>query len=278
MPKCRFPIEYDMGFAALLPHIAPMIKGGKLLRVEADLARRDGRPIEHDAALTALGMSRAIRTDAILVSQLVGNVVDSIAQADLMRALDGAPSDLIARISDLDPASVRRDTQRSFVIEISAVVDLFLNGDKHEALDPEWRVFMKDPMRRHDCAFYLENMSRMITLLDRPFGEVRQDFDDVEKRIEAAPWYAQGTKLVMPALSRAANNMAVSESMMQKARLAVALKQYRATHGAYPASLDVLGGVPKDALTGEAFQYRVDGAGFVIESVGQPDRTWRSEK
>jgi hypothetical protein len=88
----------------------------------------------------------------------------------------------------------------------------------------------------------------------------------------------------MPAMNRAARNVAVNESLMAQAKLALALKRYRAEHGAYPGSLDALGIVPKDPLTGQAFSYRLEGAGFVLQSkyvppnAGVDIQPWRAER
>jgi len=279
MPDCVFPINYEDGMAALLPHVAPTILATKYLRLESALCRMDGDTAgASGSTLAALALSRGIRNDSILISQLVGVVTQGIAAQDLMRAFDRDSPDAIALAAGLDPSSAREGLVRSLYTEITAAVGLFLHGDTSQMLgDDERRVF-ENPLRLQDAAFYVDTMSKLIELSGRPYGEARAELEILERGYETAPWYAYGTKLVLPALGRASRNIAQSESFFAKAKLAAALKNYRFQAGAYPASLEILGIPPRDPLTGEPFLYRREGAGFVLETPGQPDFTWKSEK
>ncbi len=276
LPDCVFPVAYDDGFAALLPHIGPSIRASKLLRCEAMLFRFDGdEPAAAAATMAGLALSRGVRNDTLLVSQLVAIVVDGIGSADAMRSLDDEMAETMAWARGVNPSIPRDAMARSLYGEVVIAVDLYLKGQREPLGDDASRV-LDNPLKLQDAAFYVETMQKMIELSARPYAESRMELDAIEAN--PMPWYAEGSKLVLPAISRAARNAAVTESMLVKARLAAALKDYRARTGTYPVALEILGTPPRDPLTGLPVLYRQDGAGFVLETPENENATWRATK
>jgi hypothetical protein len=52
------------------------------------------------------------------------------------------------------------------------------------------------------------------------------------------------------------------------AQVVVALKQWKAQHGTYPAALDEVGTLPVDPMTAKGFEYQRQGEGFVLRAGG----------
>ena len=71
------------------------------------------------------------------------------------------------------------------------------------------------------------------------------------------------------------------EAQLDLMRIGLTLEQHYATHGVYPPSLDevsyVLGGVPVDPFTGEAYRYLPEADSFTLYSLGrnfEDDGAW----
>lgn len=271
-PRCRFPLDYNDGFAMLMPHVTKLIRASKMLRVEAIV---DGNA---DSSWANLAVGRAARSDSVLVSQLVGTVVDGIAFAEMPKAL--GPSGVLAEyVRGLDPASVREAYSRSLLGEVYLGVESLLKADPETLIEmfaegaesrEEMRDILYSPLRNQDLAYYVESMAQIIRLSEKPYGEVREELETLEKtRTETAPWYAVCSKLVMPAAARATQNVAQAEARLSMAKLALDLEGYRGRHGDYPPMLDTLRvALPRDPFTGQSFRYRREGGGYVIESPG----------
>src|SRR5206468_6520343 len=54
MPRCRFPVDWEAGFAALLPHYPQLTSFSRLLGAHAIVAAIDGKPSEAGADIQAI--------------------------------------------------------------------------------------------------------------------------------------------------------------------------------------------------------------------------------
>lgn len=246
LPECRFPLDYDAGPAMLLPHVAPAIKAAKMLRAEAHLMERAGDPIGGlESAWAGLEMAEGVRGDPILVSQLVGHVLDGITGAALQGALDPRAPELAAYLDGFDEASLRSAFRRSLLGDLYSFLPSVMSGTKIEGVD--------ETFTPADAADYVELIGESLALTERPYAEVRTAYNDFERRAKEASGVA---RYLLPAMERAAAQTARAEGRMRMMKAALALERHRARHGRYPDAFEA----PVDPLTGRPFAYeRVDG-------------------
>lgn len=78
-PDCRFPIQYQDHYAALLPHLAPLKGWAQFLRLRAVALLAEGRTDEALAdTLLGLRLSDAIREEPLVISHLVRLAIDQL--------------------------------------------------------------------------------------------------------------------------------------------------------------------------------------------------------
>lgn len=246
LPESRFPLDYEAGAAMLLPHVAPSIKAAKMLRAEAHLLERSGDPIGGlESAWAGLEMAEALRGDPILISQLVGHVLDGITGTALQGALDPRAAELAAYLDGFDEGSLRAAYRRSLLGDMYSFLPSVMSGQKIEGID--------EAFTPADAADYVELIGESLALAQRPYADVRTAYDDFERRAQEASGVA---RYLLPAVGRSAAQTARAEGRMRMMQAALTLERHRARHGRYPDAFDA----PVDPLTGRPFAYeRVDG-------------------
>lgn len=272
-PGCRFALKWEDGFSMQLPHISKMMMAGNLLRIDGMIRQLEGNgATAADSFHASLAMGMHIRQEPILISQLVGSAMDGIS-ADGLGGTSLNSGSLESFIGRLDPEAIRRTYAQSLVGEVYFAVQTFMRGDMASLLEGRWD-WLKDPLRPHDVAYYVETMTEIISLSDLPYHEMREKMEILEKtRMENSPYYAEATRELLPGISSVARNIAKSEARLNMAKIALDLDRYRAKHGHFPTTLHSLSGtVPSDPLTGQAFRYRLEGSGFVLETTATGDQ------
>ena len=131
-------------------------------------------------------------------------------------------------------------------------------------------------------------MEQDLALIEKPYRDLKRQWPALRQRYERLPrYYMMPSGPLSDPEVALLRDCAIAESSAMQVTLA--LKDYRAKHGAYPDSLDALradlGGVgaapemrrsriqgwklPQDPFSGKAFGYRRKGAGFVLYSWGE---------
>ena len=198
-------------------------------------------------------MAEAVRGDPILVSQLVGHVLDGITANALQGALDPRAPELAAYLDAFDETSLRAAFQRSLIGEVYSFLPDALDGGIEG---------VEGPIRSADMAVYVESIAEAWALAERPYAEVREPFEAFDRRAAEAPGIAG---YLMPAAARAAAQTAKAEGRIAMMRAALALERYRAKHGRYPERFDA----PADPLTGRPFEYAPVDGGYRLSN--EPD-------
>ena len=73
--------------------------------------------------------------------------------------------------------------------------------------------------------------------------------------------------MLVPGFTRYAEHQAFHEAQMGLMQVGLTVEQYHAEHGAYPQTLDVIGGgLPLDPYTGQPFVYEPGTNGFTLYS------------
>ena len=112
---------------------------------------------------------------------------------------------------------------------------------------------------KRDQALYLRTLRTWIEAGDAAYQE------RAEKIQAELPRWALMSKLLLPAIDKAAEHLAGLETRRRMALAAIELRRYRREHGHYPASWPML----TDPFTGEPLGYEVEAGGFVIWSAGR---------
>ena len=125
----------------------------------------------------------------------------------------------------------------------------------------------------------LKTMRRNKELYRQPYWQIA---DQVQNWSRSIPRRYPVTRtlladFVMPGLPTLRTRTARIETEIEAARLSLALHIYKNNHGAFPDKLDplapeIIKTIPVDPISGKPFEYRKDGAYFVISSV------WLKEK
>ncbi len=275
-PRCDFGLDYSKGLAMELPHISGMIRAAKLLALEALLG--EGPDVERSAE-AVLRLAEGTAGEPILVSQLVRGVCHGIASEVQERAFQGdLPQETLNRlIRGLAPEAMRGAYEKAMLFELYAGVKFVLEGGSAKVFGiPEDTPLRRpdDPLTPEDLAHYASTLSEYASLAGGPYYEVRDRVARLyQERVEGAPWFAEVSRMLMPSLDRALAARAAAEATAGAGQLAAALRIYRIGHGAYPDSLESLGGtvpgMPLDPFTGKPYRYRREGSGFVVWSVGK---------
>jgi hypothetical protein len=291
MPRCRFPVDWEAGAAALLPHYPQLISLSRLLAAQAIVAAHDGKPSEAAADLQAiLGLTRHIAAEPIVVGQLAQyaclvTAVHSLNRVMQLTSLSEADS------RQIEQALAQRELYGPFeravleerclglwafdlAREDPARLRAYMGGGDHPLLWLSRQLgFLGDPLLKLDEVCYLRAMTREVALA-KERGRLAPD-GFIEEGA-SVPWYAV-TRFVLPALGGAMKKRDHAAAEIALARWGLALHVYRQRTGDYPPSLAAVDGqfggkLPQDPLTGEVFAYRRQGDGFVLYSLGTNGR------
>ncbi len=122
--------------------------------------------------------------------------------------------------------------------------------------------------------YYIRTMAKIISLLKRPYWEVREELKGFDKEIQKLPQEkAILTQMLVPALSRCYNQETRTDALLGDAEIALACHIYKTKYKDYPDSLDrltpeILPSLPLDPFTGKDYIYKKKRKGFIIYSVG----------
>ncbi len=160
--------------------------------------------------------------------------------------------------------------QRAILGELYSSAMLFIKKTDEDLGIP-------DPSQNPNWALDLEILTKLYQeiyhLSPRPYHEIREELSEIETRIEIAPQFAEITQEVTPSVARIFQHRAKAQATTGTQRIAIALAEYRTAEGNYPPSLaglkSISPGLLEDPFTGQSYQYRREGNGFVLYSVGE---------
>lgn len=307
MPRCQFPVDWAAGYQATFPHLAKLRHCVRLVVAQAVLLASEGRG---DAALAACGtafkIADSLASEPNLTSQWVRYALIAIAQKDLEVVLgESQPSaEACSRLAGmLAPVDLVPGLVAAFEGERAIGLTLFeqvraspnpMHAIARLAVDqsgpppqapapPRSRATPASPLvsltLALDALTYLHVMGRCLELAPLPYTEASSAKPSVEDLIPDSSWKPWPprilTVLLAPEPAADVQGRAKAEAALRLASVALRLKAYRLTHGAYPNSLAELeratrGAGPFDPFSGKSLLYRRRGQGFLLYSVG-PD-------
>ena len=286
-PSCRFDHDYEGVGLWIMPHWAELRDLVRILAGKACLEARAGESESAwDTVQSQLAASDALRTEPVLMSQLVRMATTRLTCRVIRNLCDMTPPDdqtyqnIEQRLrdrEDIQPLLLAADGERLLVGQwVFNLSRAELAGEWRKLWDTgsyapgvfHWamvRIVTFKPNFLADHAAYMRYSRETAQLLA---GRKRWD-----GRLDRIPKRYVLTRTLTPAVARlkAIHGGTIAEARITRAGLA--LLRYKQAHGSLPASLAALDleGVA-DPFTGGPLHYRVEGDGFVLYSVGEDQK------
>jgi hypothetical protein len=303
-PQARFWVNWDAGFAMLLPHLARLKGSAQYLSLHADAALKAG---DRETALEDMRLLfrliESVRSEPVVISHLVRVSMLAIALQPLWEGLadrQWAEADLRVIESELgkldflaDYHFAMRGERACNVWGVGYIRKVGLQGIEgiFERSEPTWqgeaKRFMSsatfrlipagwfDQNKLSLCRLHEQYLLPMVMEQERRIASsaaIRQ-WNSVIAEQRRRP-YDMLSKLLLPALSRFAEKCALGQSCADLARVACALERFLLANGQFPEALEGLppkfiGKLPHDVINGQPLKYRrTDDGRFVLYSVG----------
>ncbi|MEI6278620.1 MAG: hypothetical protein WCQ16_04450 [Verrucomicrobiae bacterium] len=294
-PQVSWPLEYSKGFEMTLPHIGPMIKASKMLQARALAELAAGAPQKaFEDANTLLAMAEVSASPHLLISELVRISILSMALEVLDDGLcRGAWSD-----SNLAGFS-KSLAQKNLIVQMADA----LRWERAGAQQMDWSdLKMLAILRTGEKATWTEhitgigrrirpagwvNRARALHLLlmqrmIEAFGDGSRvspaEIRSIESPCKNVSLWGRLTTpiayIMLPAIDGAAQNVALTQTLLESTRTACAVERYRLANNHLPPNLNdlvpvFLAGLPKDPITGAPLFYKPSPEGsFVIYGTG----------
>lgn len=303
----RYPMDLTAGPDTKLPHLIGVKRGMQTAEICAifDADGNDGQRAAEDI-LAALGLARSLKTEPVLISQLVraaGVAIagDALNQVVNRTTIPATSLDALARsITDLETCDAAGEGfDRAFLGEkvmnlayLKSLEEPKAKNKLMKSITVSGREWGLNHDQQHRMIEYLKRKQsfkpeqddlestyrELKTAHDEAFPERLKDFSDVlHRRVAEATengfllsswWFEGNDKSVRREASCLAN--------LRLDTVAVALEEFRAAQGnGYPDALSALVPtylqfVPADPFDGQPMRYRKEGTGYLLYSIG-PD-------
>lgn len=281
-PACRFDRNYDAGFDIALPGLVDTrglacIVGAKA-RLEAEAGAMDRA---WQLAAMQAKLAEAYRSEPILISQLVRMALINLSCQTIQHLCEIAPpgkeqqerfQSILRTFDDVAPLVRAMDGERLLSGEwlfTRPKKELYATLSDLESQNDQTLEFLARLMAKRvtfkpaflaDHANYLRTIHEGTRSLERPYAPETPEEDYGRFSL---------TGMLAPAVGRirTLHCQMIAETRITRAGLA--LLQYRAARGSFPATLDALNldGL-SDPFTQGPLHYRAEGEGFLIYSVG----------
>ncbi len=287
-----YELDFSVGYATELPHLAQLRELARLLRMDALVRGQQGDYGEAVEDIVA-GMKLAAGTladEPLLISQLVRISMDTIV---LQAAQDALPPEAISPelARRLIEYAGRIDCRDGFADSFSsegmigldmfehmrdgtAIPDLF--PDRSTLEDLGLRLYgsaLARPWLNMDEEAFAETIGRIGEAWGLPYYQAKPLMEQIEREVEDLPRTRVLSREYLPSLTRAVEAQARNEAQLDLFQMGLSIEQYHARNGAYPTTLDAIasdvgGRVPVDPFTGQPYIYKPSGDSFLLYSVG----------
>jgi hypothetical protein len=294
LPKCRYPMDLAQGVQTPPPHLRQLRIIVTLAEEKALLASDASNPAEAaSAVLLILGLARTLEDEPILISQLVRIGFVQTATITLERALNRNSfneAQLKGLVTAFASAEKTNLISRALVGERALHVPYFRmsyteikrysstgddGGDGAPSLpfsDRQPGIYRVSGFFERDLRLWLETFEGGIQLaaLSPPQSLIATNHFE-GATTNAANQYCLLSAMLMPSFTRAVVREAECLGHIRVARTALAVEQFRVTHGVLPQKLEDLApqyfkGIPADPFDGGPLRYRLQ-KGYVVYSV-----------
>jgi hypothetical protein len=301
-PECRWPVQYEENFAALLPHLE--VLRSMLLATELRAAARLdlGQTVEaFEDVKVGLRLAESLSTEPLLISHLVRVAMNTGALKPVREGLarhqwtDPQLSELQKIFSTMNLlAEYKRCMrgERAFCIEAIEAMRTGKVGPEFFADDPDGTPgWAKAPLLRvAPSGWFFQNECSVARVHDQYSLAI---VDENVLRINVPPTLAPGSAdpleqvmghrstpynsiawMVVPAISNVLPKTGRAQTQAEAAAVACALERYRLSHQQYPEKLEqlvpaFLAQLPHDIVDGKPLRYRKEQeGGYLLYSIG----------
>lgn len=189
MPQCRYPLDFNQGFATLLPHLPKIKLAAELLQQEAIQNAAQGRmDLAEQSVLAGLALGRSLENEPCIISQRLRSAVIELTIDGLEQTLwhKSYSETQLARLQSAFLAAETNDASAYAHALIgwrcSGLALFQLPPDKlgpsiegifkihpDPASEQAAESYAKSPARDTDLAFYLRQMAGIIDLSQAGF-------------------------------------------------------------------------------------------------------------
>jgi hypothetical protein len=303
-PQARFWINYEAGFALMIPHLTRIKASCQYLCLHATAALRAG---DRDTAIEDVELLfrliESIRGEPLVISQLVRIALVQIALQPVWEGLadrQWTGAELSAIESELDKVDFLADYRFSMRGERGCSLSWLDYLRKAGPSGLNEMTWPKEDSGRFDLEQFLglagfrlipagwfdQNKLSLARMYEEYFLPLAGDTDrrvvslaamqqanSAIENLRRRP-YDLFSKMLLPALGRFADKCARAQSSVDLARVACALERYRLANGQFPETIEALAPkfiakMPRDVINGQPLKYcRTDDGQFVLYSVG----------
>ena len=304
-PHARVWVNYEDGFAVNLSHLAKIKGCANYLSIHAIASLANG---DTDTALADILLSyrlnEALKSEPLLITHLVRVALGSIQTTAIWEGLaDRRWSD--SQLARLDVALAKENYLENYqqamrgeracfnhtFDQVRQTRNLDFLGEP-EAFDPAQGSLLEQTLGnslfrlvpggwfdQNKLSVSRINVELLLTAVDVERGiaapaAVRHTDEESRKRSSAVTPYNLFSHTLLPALSRSAEKCGRTQSMVDLARVAIALERHRLATGQFPEHLaaltpQFLAKLPHDVINGQPLKYRrTDNGSFLLYSVG----------
>jgi hypothetical protein len=303
-PQARFWINFDAGFGMLMPHLARVKSAVQYLSLHANAALEAGdRQTALEDLRLVFRLAESMRGEATLISQLVRMAALQLALEPLWEGLAShrwTDADLKVIEDELGKMDFFADYH--FAVRGERACNLWgvdymrrfgIQG-LNEVVAPNesagrdaWEkclgraLFRLIPAGWFDqnkltlCRLHEQYLLSLVSQADRRLAPPA-GFQNANSVLAQLGWrpFNMFARILLPALTRAAERSARAQTSADLARVACALERWRLANGQFPETLEGLAPqfiekLPRDVINGQPLKYRrTDNGQFVLYSVG----------
>jgi hypothetical protein len=304
-PHARVWVNYEDGFAVNLSHLAKIKGCASYLSIHAiaSLANGDADTALADVLLSCR-LNEALTSEPFLITHLVRAAVGYIQIIPIWEGLaDQRWSD--PQLARLDAALAKEDYLENYqqamrgeracfnhtFDQIRQTRNLDFLGEPEAVAQAEgslleqtlgnslFRLVPGGWFDQNKLSVSRINVEVLLTAVDVEHGiaapaAVHRTDEESRKRSRAVTPYNLFSHTLLPALSRSAEKCGRAQSMVDLARVAIALERHRLANGQFPETLAALepkfiAKLPHDVINGQPLKYRrTDNDSFILYSVG----------
>jgi hypothetical protein len=281
-PCFKYEEQWDaLGYEPRTETVVQMIQGTRLLGIDAVIKAEDGNVEEAiNQCLAARRFFRLYLQEPFLINYLLGMACTKLVASCLNNIVSDKEieTETLQKILDEWDSSPWREglvwaleSERLIQLESSL---LHLKGeydlDLGKAVDIFYWVFR--PIFKNEIIWMMRVYDNLVDAAKMPYYASR-DSEEIEKIINATPWYYQMAGVLVPNVTTTLFKRATLDAMYDTARIGIACKIYKNLNGDFPDDLaelspDILDKIPVDPFTGDPFIYKKQDSGFIVYSVG----------
>ncbi len=286
--ECRFPVEFEKGFSALLPNAQKMRTLARLLQLRGRVAAAKGeteRAVESVEAL--FGTSRSLSHQLLLIEHLVrmATATTALREVEMLLGESELNEMQLARLQrHVESLQFQNGLSESLLGERAMGYHAFHHMEQMASGDISGPPNPGDGSlsRPGDCALYLGFLREMVAASREPFPAAFDQAHQSEMRLQQLAgtrnplerYNAMVTLLILPATTASFQATGRNLALREATRCALAAERHRLKHGKLPAKLadlvpEFLPAVPTDPFDGQPLRMLERGDALVFYRVGK---------